>query len=148
MTSKWGGRPAARFRRLILERDGYRCRMLRDRRPCGDPATTVQHVVPLHQGGAAYDPANAIAACAPCNQREGGRYRQPPRPAPPALTANQTELADLADRLGVPFDSGQHHAGRRLAASGVRPRSADLAAVTAWRRARGPREPAIAPRPW
>jgi 5-methylcytosine-specific restriction endonuclease McrA len=38
---------------------------------CTVRATQVDHIVPISEGGAMYDPANLRAACAPCNN---GRY--------------------------------------------------------------------------
>jgi 5-methylcytosine-specific restriction endonuclease McrA len=40
---------------------------------CGDPATTVDHVIPVSKGGAPYDEANLVPSCKPCNDRKGGR---------------------------------------------------------------------------
>ena len=52
----------ARLRRRILERDGYRCRA------CGRPGKLeVDHVTPMHAGGAALEPANLQALCGPCH---------------------------------------------------------------------------------
>ena len=53
----------------ILYRDRYRCAY------CGGYATTVDHVVPLIEGGAMHDPANLVAACKPCNDKRGGLTR-------------------------------------------------------------------------
>lgn len=62
-----------RFRRWVLERDGYRCRV-------GLPGCTgqaplrgghVDHIIPLTQGGAKYDPENVRASCASCNLKRG-----------------------------------------------------------------------------
>lgn len=51
-----------RLRKRILERDGYRCRA------CGKPGRLeVDHVIPLHQGGAALDPANLQTLCRTCH---------------------------------------------------------------------------------
>jgi 5-methylcytosine-specific restriction endonuclease McrA len=36
------------------------------------PATTVDHVVPLVDGGARLDPKNLVAACSRCNSSRGG----------------------------------------------------------------------------
>lgn len=50
------------LRRLVLERDHYRCGW------CGADAVTVDHVVPKSQGGT--DAMNNLtAACAPCQYR-------------------------------------------------------------------------------
>lgn len=45
---------------------GGRCWM------CGDPATTVDHVIPLFRGGTNW-PANLRPACKACNSRKGHR---------------------------------------------------------------------------
>jgi 5-methylcytosine-specific restriction endonuclease McrA len=54
-----------RVRRLVLVRDGYRCRV-------GGPGCTgrgelVDHIVPVKMGGSWFDPANLRAACRSCN---------------------------------------------------------------------------------
>lgn len=51
-------------RSAVLERDGYVCRF------CGQPANTVDHVVPRHAGGTD-SPNNLVAACGPCNSAKG-----------------------------------------------------------------------------
>lgn len=51
-----------------LARDKMRCAY------CGKiNATTVDHVIPLSQGGALRDFLNVVAACEDCNQKKGGR---------------------------------------------------------------------------
>lgn len=40
---------------------------------CTRWATHVDHIVPLVQGGAMWDPANLRASCATCNLSRGGR---------------------------------------------------------------------------
>jgi len=78
----WGSTWAWRkLRAQVLERDGYRCRY------CGDPATHADHVVPVSMGGAHLDPANVVAACAPCNRRKGSR---------PALKPGQSPMGERA----------------------------------------------------
>jgi hypothetical protein len=52
--------------RAILERDARSCRY------CGSPATHVDHVLPICQGGRS-TPDNLVAACAHCNHVKGGR---------------------------------------------------------------------------
>ena len=53
-------------RRRILERDNHRCYW------CGNhSATQVDHLKALSMGGAAYDPANLVASCQPCNAKRG-----------------------------------------------------------------------------
>ncbi len=70
-----------RFRATILRRDRYRCRI--GLPGCVVTATHVDHIIPLHQGGAKYDPANCRAACADCNLSRGrGRERRDPEPQP------------------------------------------------------------------
>lgn len=53
--------------REVLERDNYTCRY------CGRHAGTVDHVVPVSQGGAKLDPANLVAACSYCNSSKGAK---------------------------------------------------------------------------
>ncbi|MDM4721145.1 HNH endonuclease signature motif containing protein [Micromonospora sp. WMMA1363] len=74
MSQSWSGGSTTRWRTL-------RARVLRldlppTRRPrcaigypriCTDEATCVDHIVPLHMGGAKYDEANCRPACQPCN---------------------------------------------------------------------------------
>jgi 5-methylcytosine-specific restriction protein A len=58
-------------RRLeVLERDDWTCRIGGPR--CRVSATTVDHIIPLSEGGARLDPANLRAACSPCNYALGG----------------------------------------------------------------------------
>lgn len=52
-------------RRLVLARDMHRCQVAGQR--CTVTATEVDHIVPLTEGGAPYDPANLRAACKWCN---------------------------------------------------------------------------------
>lgn len=49
-------------RRLVLVRDGFRCRVAFPHR-CAGLATAVDHVVELEDGGAPFDPSNLQAAC-------------------------------------------------------------------------------------
>jgi 5-methylcytosine-specific restriction endonuclease McrA len=61
---------------MVLARDGYRCRMTGpDGLPCRAPATTADHVIPIAEGGAVWDPANLRAACGPHNYGAGARLR-------------------------------------------------------------------------
>lgn len=72
-------RPAGwkRLRLAVLERDAHTCKW------CGKHADTVDHVVPVAEGGSD-DMSNLAAACAPCNIRrgaiEGGRAAQRIKP--------------------------------------------------------------------
>lgn len=57
-----------RLRAAVLERDGHVCQV---RLVCdGAPATHVDHIVPVVDGGRD-DPGNLRAACAACNLRRG-----------------------------------------------------------------------------
>lgn len=50
---------------------------------CTDTATCVDHIVPLHLGGAKYDASNCRPACEPCNlHRERSRLVIEPAPRP------------------------------------------------------------------
>lgn len=49
----------------IFERDGYRCKIAGPK--CTTVATQVDHIVPMSQGGAPYDPDNLRASCRACN---------------------------------------------------------------------------------
>jgi 5-methylcytosine-specific restriction endonuclease McrA len=72
----WAGPRAQRLAALVLARDGYRCRMTGpDGLPCLALATTADHVIPIAEGGAVWDPANMRAACAPHNYAAGARLR-------------------------------------------------------------------------
>ena len=57
----------AAYREAILELDGWRCVY------CGEPAETVDHVVPRAKGGTNH-PHNLAAACELCNAAKGDRY--------------------------------------------------------------------------
>ena len=73
MSNGWGGRRAQQLTALVLARDDYRCRMPTvDGSECGAVATTADHVVPIAEGGALWDPANMRAACGPHNFSAGG----------------------------------------------------------------------------
>lgn len=54
------------LRRIVLERDGHRCKY------CGGHADTVDHIIPKALGGTdALD--NLTAACGPCNYSKGDK---------------------------------------------------------------------------
>lgn len=60
-------------RARILDRDQHRCQVLNKYgRPCGNTATTVDHIIPVARGGTD-DPENLRAACRACNARKGAR---------------------------------------------------------------------------
>ena len=52
-------------RTLVLRRDSYLCHW------CGGPASEVDHLVSLSEGGAAYSPSNLVASCKRCNASRG-----------------------------------------------------------------------------
>ena len=62
-------------RRLVLERDGYACRIRGAR--CKGKASTVDHIIPRALGGPALDPDNLQAACWTCNYGKGARVVGP-----------------------------------------------------------------------
>lgn len=66
-----GGRPWQRLRQLILIRDHHRCI------DCGAPATQVDHLDRLADGGPLIAPPDRLASlCTPCHQaREQQRNR-------------------------------------------------------------------------
>ena len=59
-----------KVRALVLERDNWTCGY------CGLAAITVDHRIPLAEGGARLDPSNMIACCRSCNVRRGGGVRR------------------------------------------------------------------------
>lgn len=82
MGQGWRGRRVntrewRRVRARILARDGWVCRMVEG---CEERATTVDHVVPLSQGGSLLDPSNLRAACAAHNASAGARLPRTPAP--------------------------------------------------------------------
>jgi 5-methylcytosine-specific restriction endonuclease McrA len=54
------------YRKIALHRDNYTCLW------CGQPATTVDHIVPSSKGGSDF-PRNLLASCSECNSRRGDR---------------------------------------------------------------------------
>jgi 5-methylcytosine-specific restriction endonuclease McrA len=56
-----------RLRLAVLDRDLWLCQVRLE--GCTRYATQVDHVVPRHEGGAVWDPANLRASCASCNVR-------------------------------------------------------------------------------
>lgn len=98
--SRWGqgGGVPARIRRLVLERDGYRCQ-LRLFGYCSGRAEEVDHTVSLGTLGIhrrdprANDPNLLAAVCIPCHRRKSQRE---------ALEATRKYHADRASRLRLP----------------------------------------------
>lgn len=75
MSRAWAGgstRAWRRVRRLVLERDGYRCKRPVVGGLCGAHANQVGHVVARVDGGTD-DPRNLRAECAPHNLADGAR---------------------------------------------------------------------------
>lgn len=76
MSGRWAGSqrrtelppdwPAIRAR--ILDRDAHRCRGI-DGRPCGQPATDVDHIGDRHD----HSPSNLQALCRDCHGRKSAR---------------------------------------------------------------------------
>lgn len=82
MSKGWAGgstRAWRRVRRVVLARDGYRCR-LKIKGTCVGTATHVHHVRGKRHGD---DPRWLVAACAPCNLKVGDPARTPDPPATP-----------------------------------------------------------------
>jgi 5-methylcytosine-specific restriction protein A len=60
----------------VLERDGHRCTfLLSDGARCTEPATTVDHIVNIRNGGT-HDLSNLRAACSFCHRRKTSREGQ------------------------------------------------------------------------
>lgn len=59
-----------RVRRVVLARDGRRCRVRL--LGCRGVANEVDHIVPVADGGARLDPANLRASCGWCNKHRTG----------------------------------------------------------------------------
>jgi hypothetical protein len=57
-----------RLERRVLKRDNHVCQY----EGCHHKATTVDHVIPVCQGGGSTW-QNLVACCLPCNQKKGGR---------------------------------------------------------------------------
>src|SRR5690606_6965854 len=55
------------FRRFILERDQYTCFF------CGQPGSTIDHLLPRAKGGHT-TPVNCVCACNECNQNKADQH--------------------------------------------------------------------------
>ena len=71
-----------RVRLVVLERDGYLCRIRGPR--CLGVADQVDHVIRPQDGGAWYDEANLRGACAPCNVGRQPRWSTASSSPPPS----------------------------------------------------------------
>lgn len=69
----------SRLRRLVLARDGGRCRWVEDGVVCNAPANQVDHVGDPHN----HDPANLRALCKWHHDRRSGRQGAAARRTPP-----------------------------------------------------------------
>jgi hypothetical protein len=63
-----------KVRKVVLERDGYICRI--NGLKCTMTATEVDHVVPVEDGGPVFDPENLRASCKPCNVGRAQRQKR------------------------------------------------------------------------
>jgi hypothetical protein len=55
------------MRKVVLARDEWTCHY------CQQPATTVDHVIPIKKGGDPVGLDNMVACCVSCNSRKGSR---------------------------------------------------------------------------
>ncbi len=125
MTEFTGNSAWRRLRLVILERDGYHCRIHGPK--CTGRATEVDHIIPVADGGPIFDPANLRAACQPCNiwranrqkAREGWRRSKtrvvlvvgPPAAGKTTWVADHAGTADLVvdyDAIAHSLGSDQH----------------------------------------
>ena len=56
-----------KLRLAVLDRDGRQC-------VCGQPADTVDHIIPRVKGGDMWAMDNLQAMCKSCNSSKGGRF--------------------------------------------------------------------------
>ena len=106
-TARWG-----HLRRFILERDGYRCQCrgcpLHPREACGKAGRLeIDHVKPLHRGGAPWTLDNLQALCRGCHIVKTSSERK----APPVDPERQA----WRDRLAAAEAPGQNRKPANLA---------------------------------
>jgi hypothetical protein len=58
---------------VILERDGHMCQVCGPK--CTHNATAVDHIIPIADGGAKFDPSNLRAICTSCNNWRAQRQK-------------------------------------------------------------------------
>jgi len=135
LTAHGSTRAWRKIRAWVLRRDGYRCQVTRDGRPCHATAVDVDHIVRREHGGTDA-PSNLRAACASCNR---GAPRSSTAGPAPRITAGQAALAAVLDAAGLPVAAGRRRAAAVLAARLQHPvRTRDVDAACRWRRHRGP----------
>ena len=69
----------SRFKRSILERDGWRCVWCRERGKTGVGRLEVHHIVPLEHGGLYLDAGNCLTVCRSCHVAHHRRPETPER---------------------------------------------------------------------
>jgi 5-methylcytosine-specific restriction endonuclease McrA len=85
MSKGWAGgstRAWRKYRRTILDRDGWQCLLKLDGR-CRTIATEVHHLDGVRAGLMPEDTTRCIAACQPCNGAAGDPTANTPPPNPP-----------------------------------------------------------------
>ena len=80
-SGRGGSRKWRRLRKLVLERDDYRCQLKYADR-CRGRADTVHHTQPWDGDPADAPAATLIAACFPCNHHAGQPANPDPEPKP------------------------------------------------------------------
>ena len=78
----------SRVRRAVLDRDGWRCRR------CGAYGNECDHVLPLHRGGAPFDPENLQCLCRGCHLAKTATENTRPDPAREAWRELVAEIAN------------------------------------------------------
>ena len=144
-----------RIRLLVLQRDGYRCRI--GGKKCETVANQVDHIIPIADGGRRLDMNNLRASCKPCNSgraarmkhREGWRRSDthivlvvgPPGSGKSTLVGERAGPDDVVvdyDLLAEALGSKGHKAGKSDAATKARGavltalRRGELDAPRAW----------------
>ncbi|NIL64778.1 HNH endonuclease [Salinispora arenicola] len=67
---------------------------------CTDEATCVDHIIPLHMGGAKYDQANCRPACQPCNLARNRRDHTPWRTSRRRNASRAGDTTTTAQKFG------------------------------------------------
>lgn len=68
---RYGSLQWKKLRLAVLNRDGYECQIRGPR--CRGAARSVDHIIPVSQGGPFWDETNLRSACSACNS-SGGAY--------------------------------------------------------------------------